>query len=230
LDRTEVVKWVLTVYGALRWSEAKTLVELVMRSVRVGRVSLPAIAAELPSPTSMKHSIKRVRFTANSRVEISTAMQGVIEQPTRRRREPLVVALGWVEEMFHDQKSRNGFALRNTRLQGDRRSHPASQESLSRSAHGDGVLHYVRNRAASANALSVLRPAADRDAELCARVHYQGRSIRKRSAHPRPPRFGSESPSRRHTMRACGSRSNLFDLHGKCHVAKRHRALVVAVH
>jgi hypothetical protein len=66
----------------------------------------------------MKHSLKRVgRFTANSRVEISMAMQEVIEQLTRRCREPLVVALDWVEEMFHDQKSRrNGFALRNTRI------------------------------------------------------------------------------------------------------------------
>lgn len=103
MDRMEAVKWVLTVCGALRLSQAKTLAELVVGSVRVGRVSLPAIAAELHSSTTLKHGIKRVwRFTANSRIEISTAMQGVIERLTRRRREPLVVALDWVEvRSFH---------------------------------------------------------------------------------------------------------------------------------
>jgi hypothetical protein len=79
MNRMEAIKWVLTVCGALRLSQAKTLAELVVAACRVGRVNLPAIAAGLEGASMLKHAIKRVwRFTANRRVETSTAMQGVV--------------------------------------------------------------------------------------------------------------------------------------------------------
>jgi hypothetical protein len=103
MDRKEAIGWVLTVCASLRRSQAKTLAELVVASLRVGRVNLPAIAAGMGPTTTLKHAIKRAwRFTCNRQVEISVAMRGVIARLTHRRREPLVVALDWVEiRAFH---------------------------------------------------------------------------------------------------------------------------------
>lgn len=103
MDRTEAIAWVLTVTSGLRLSQSKTLADLVAGAMRVGRVSLAAIAGQTCQRTTLKHAIKRVwRFTKNQRVEVSAAMQGVIDQLTRRRQKPLVVALDWVEiREFH---------------------------------------------------------------------------------------------------------------------------------
>jgi hypothetical protein len=103
MNRTEAISWVLTVCSSLRLSQAKTLSELVAGALLVGRVSLPAIAERLTGGTTLKHAIKRVwRFTANERVEVSTAMQGVVSRLVKRRKKPLVVALDWVEvRQFH---------------------------------------------------------------------------------------------------------------------------------
>lgn len=103
MDRMEAIKWVLTVCGALRLSQAKTLAELVVATCRVDRVNLPSIAQRLDGASTLKQAIKRVwRFTANRRVEIGTAMEGVVRQLVARRKEALVVALDWVEvRTFH---------------------------------------------------------------------------------------------------------------------------------
>jgi hypothetical protein len=103
MNRTEAISWVLSVCSGLRLSQAKTLSELVAGALSVGRVSLPAIAERLTCRTTLKHAIKRVwRFTSNTRVEPSVAMQGVVNQLVKRRKKSLVIALDWVEvRQFH---------------------------------------------------------------------------------------------------------------------------------
>ena len=104
MNRMEAISWVLTVCGGLRLSQAKTLSELVAAAMRVGRISLAEIGRGLLGGVAAKHRIKRVwRFTSNSRVEISNAMQGVIARLVKRHKnKPLLVALDWTEiRNFH---------------------------------------------------------------------------------------------------------------------------------
>jgi hypothetical protein len=104
MNRMDAIAWVLTVCAGLRRSQAKTLSELVAGTMRVGRVSLAEIGRSLLGGTAAKHRIKRAwRFTSNRRVEISTAMQGVIAQLVKRhKKKPLLVALDWTEiRNFH---------------------------------------------------------------------------------------------------------------------------------
>lgn len=98
-----VVAWVLSVCTGLRQSQAKTLAELVAAAVRVGRISLAALGRQMTGPALCKHKIKRAwRFCANRRVSVADGMRGVLERLSRRRHEPLLVALDWVAvRSFH---------------------------------------------------------------------------------------------------------------------------------
>jgi Transposase DDE domain len=98
-----VVAWVLSVCTGLRRSQAKTLAALAAAAVRVGRVSLAALGRQMSGPALCKHKLKRAwRFCANPRVTVADGMRGVIERLGRRRDEPLLVALDWVEvRTFH---------------------------------------------------------------------------------------------------------------------------------
>jgi hypothetical protein len=97
------VAWVLSVCAALRKSQAKTLAALVDAALRVGRVSLAGLGRRIAGHARCKHRIKRARrFVANPRVHVADAMRGVIARLCRGRREPLLVALDWVEvRAFH---------------------------------------------------------------------------------------------------------------------------------
>lgn len=103
MSRMLVLPWVLSVAGCLRKSQAKTLAELVAAALTTVRASLANLGRAMPGPTRCKHRIKRAsRFVANRRVTIADGMAGVIERLTRRRRDPLVVSLDWVEvRAFH---------------------------------------------------------------------------------------------------------------------------------
>jgi len=98
MNCTDAMAWVLSVCAGLRASQAQTLADLVAAALGVGRVSLAALGRRMAHPTAAKHRIKRTwRFVANQRVEVSTAMRGVIGQRVRRRKKPLIVSLDWTE-------------------------------------------------------------------------------------------------------------------------------------
>jgi len=103
MSDTAVIAWVLSVCTSLRQSQAKTLAALVAAAVQVGRVSLAALGRSMTGPALCKHRIKRAwRFCANPRVTVADGMRGVIARLSRRRGEPLLVALDWVEvRTFH---------------------------------------------------------------------------------------------------------------------------------
>ena len=99
-----ITAFVLTVCAALRKSQAKTLSELVAAAGRAGRVSLAALGRLMAGDALCKHRIKRAwRFCDNRRVTVSDGMRGLVQRLARRhRKEPLVVALDWVEvKDFH---------------------------------------------------------------------------------------------------------------------------------
>jgi hypothetical protein len=98
MNRMEAIAWTLSVCANLRLSQAKTLSELVAATLHVGRVSLAEIGRQLAGEVAAKHCIKRVwRFTANTRVEISEAMKGVVARLVKRRKKPLLVSFDWTE-------------------------------------------------------------------------------------------------------------------------------------
>lgn len=101
--RPVILAWVLSVGSALRRSQAKTLAELVAAAVPTERVSLANLGRAMGGAARCKHRIKRAaRFVANRRVSVADGMAGVIARLTRRRAEPLVVALDWVQvRTFH---------------------------------------------------------------------------------------------------------------------------------
>src|SRR5262249_31561266 len=102
--RMEAIAWVMSVCCDLRLSQCKTLSQLVGAGLQVGRMSLSAIGRCLCEGTTAKSRIQRVwRFTANTRVTISDAMQGVIRRLFKgKRKKPLVVAFDWTEiRNFH---------------------------------------------------------------------------------------------------------------------------------
>jgi hypothetical protein len=99
-----ITAFVLSVCAALRKSQAKTLAELVAAACRAGRVSLAALGRLMAGDALCKHRIKRAwRFCDNRKVTVSDGMAGVIARLAQRhRKEPLVVALDWVEvKAFH---------------------------------------------------------------------------------------------------------------------------------
>ena len=104
MNHSDVIGWVLaTVAGCLRRSQAKTLAVFVAAAMRVGRVSLPAIAQGVSGNSMLKHKIKRLwRFTDNARLEQSEAMRPVIEKLLKKRKKRLLVAFDWTEvRNFH---------------------------------------------------------------------------------------------------------------------------------
>ena len=97
MHRTEAIAWVVSVCAAsLRLSQAKTLAALVSSAMRVERVSLANIGRRMLG--NAKHQIKRCwRFCNNDRVEPADAMRGVVGRLVKKRKEPLLVALDWVD-------------------------------------------------------------------------------------------------------------------------------------
>jgi hypothetical protein len=93
----EATAWVVTVCAVtLRLSQAKTLAALVTAALGVQRVSLANIGRRMLG--SAKHQIKRCwRFCANDRVETADAMRGIIARLLKKRSQPLIVALDWVD-------------------------------------------------------------------------------------------------------------------------------------
>lgn len=102
MKRNDVIAWVLSVIPYLRLSQAKTLSVLVAAALSTARVRLAEVGRHLSGPAAAKHRIKRVwRFTANDRIEVATAMRGVVRRLLKRRRQrPLLVAFDWTE--VHD--------------------------------------------------------------------------------------------------------------------------------
>lgn len=98
-----ILAWILSVCSALPKSQAKTLAQLVAAAVPTQRISLANLGRAMTGPARCKHRLKRAaRFVANRRVTVATGMAGVIARLTRGRRQPLVVALDWVEvRSFH---------------------------------------------------------------------------------------------------------------------------------
>ena len=99
MRRDDVIAWVLSVTASLRLSQSKTLSVLVAAALGTARVSLAELGRHLTGPAAAKHRIKRAwRFTANERIEVATAMRGVVRRLLKRRRKrPLVVAFDWTE-------------------------------------------------------------------------------------------------------------------------------------
>ena len=106
MDRTEAINWVLSVTTSLRLSQAKTLAHVVAATLGVARISLANIGRLMKTGAKVKYAIKRVwRFTSNPRVEVSTAMEGVIQHLVNRhnrrrrkgRRRALVVNFDWTD-------------------------------------------------------------------------------------------------------------------------------------
>lgn len=93
-----VVGWVLTIAGALRLSQRKTLADLVEAAARVTRGTLSAIGRCLRGTAAAKHAIKRVwRFCDNDAVHPEEVMPRVVRRLTRNRKKPLLVALDWTD-------------------------------------------------------------------------------------------------------------------------------------
>ena len=104
MDRRDASAWVRSVCTVtLRKSQAKTLSVLVAAALTVSRVSLANLGRALPGESWAKHKIKRAgRFLANDRIEVSTAMAGVLAPLLKRWRKgyknkPLVVSLDWTD-------------------------------------------------------------------------------------------------------------------------------------
>jgi hypothetical protein len=99
MRRNNVLAWVLSVTAYLRLSQSKTLSALVVAALSTARVSLAELGRHLTGSAAAKHRIQRTwRFTANERIEVATAMRGVVRRLLKRRRKrPLLVALDWTE-------------------------------------------------------------------------------------------------------------------------------------
>ena len=98
MNPSQAVSWVLSVTLGLRLSQRKTLAALVAAALHVERASLPEIGRRLLG-AKIKHGTKRVwRFTSNSRVEVSDAMQGVVRRLLKSKKsKPVLVALDWTQ-------------------------------------------------------------------------------------------------------------------------------------
>jgi DDE family transposase len=99
MRHNDVIAWVLSVTAYLRLSQAKTLSVLVAAALATARISLAELGRHLTGPAAAKHRIKRTwRFTVNERIEVATAMRGVVRRLLKRRRKrPLLVAFDWTE-------------------------------------------------------------------------------------------------------------------------------------
>lgn len=99
MKRHDVIAWVLSVTTFLRLSQSKTLSVLVAAALSTARISLAELGRHLTGPAAAKHRIKRAwRFTTNERIEVATAMRGVVRRLLKRRRKrPLVVGFDWTE-------------------------------------------------------------------------------------------------------------------------------------
>src|SRR5512143_4313966 len=99
MRHNDVIAWVLSVTAYLRLSQAKTLSVLVAAALTTARISLAELGRHLTGPAAAKHRIKRTwRFTVNERIEVATAMRGVVRRLLKRRRKrPLLVAFDWTE-------------------------------------------------------------------------------------------------------------------------------------
>jgi hypothetical protein len=106
MNRMDAMAWVMSLCSDLRLSQTKTLAELVGAALHVGRITLSAIGRCLTGETTTKARIQKTwRFTANTRVIVSDAMQGVVRRLCARKRfrkRALLVAFDWTEiRQFH---------------------------------------------------------------------------------------------------------------------------------
>ncbi|HZY88329.1 MAG TPA: hypothetical protein VFE78_26060 [Gemmataceae bacterium] len=85
MQRSEDAAWALSVWAYLRPSRAKLLADLA---------DLAALGRSLTGPQGAKHRIKR-RALPRQRPRPGQRRQGPGEGPCRRRKRPLLVALGW---------------------------------------------------------------------------------------------------------------------------------------
>lgn len=93
-----IAGWVVCVTSHLLPSQSRTLAALVAAAVRTERLNLASIGRTMAGAVAAKHTIKRVwRFTCNRRVEVHTAMAGVVKALTRRRKKPLIVSFDWTD-------------------------------------------------------------------------------------------------------------------------------------
>src|SRR4051812_24987612 len=99
MRRHAVIAWVLSGTASLRLSQSKPLSVLVAAALATARISLAELGRHLTGPAAAKHRIKRAwRFTANERIEVATAMRGVVRRLLKRRRKrPSLVAMDWTE-------------------------------------------------------------------------------------------------------------------------------------
>ena len=99
MKHDEFVRWVLSLCGCLRLSQAKTLSDLALAALGLTRASLAGLGRRLAGlkPVAVKHCIKRVdRFIGNPRIEPLEAMRGVVAAFARPGQR-LVVSLDWVD-------------------------------------------------------------------------------------------------------------------------------------
>ena len=98
MSTQSILEWVIVVTSNLLPSQSATLAALVAAAVRTERLNLATIGREMAGTVSAKHTIKRaLRFTCNRRVEVHTAMAGVVKRLTRKRTKPLIVSFEWTD-------------------------------------------------------------------------------------------------------------------------------------
>ena len=97
MDRSKTISWVVSVCAVyIRLSQAKTLGTLIAAAMRNRRISLANLGRQMTG--TVKHQIKRAwRFCANDGVEVSDAMRGIVDQLTKKRKKPFLIALDWVD-------------------------------------------------------------------------------------------------------------------------------------
>ena len=99
MKRHQAIEFILSICSYLRFSQAKTLSQLVSAATTVSRISLAEIGRALSCQNNIatKHCIKRIdRFIGNRRVEPIEAMRGVVEWLSLPRRS-LLVSIDWVD-------------------------------------------------------------------------------------------------------------------------------------
>jgi hypothetical protein len=99
MKRTDVIAWVLRVTASLRLSQSETLSVLVAAALATARIRLAELGRHLTGPAAAKHRIQRTwRFPTHERIEVATALRGVVRRLLKRRRKrPVVVGLDRTE-------------------------------------------------------------------------------------------------------------------------------------
>jgi hypothetical protein len=99
MKRQQAIEFILSVCSYLRFSQAKTLSQLVAAATTIIRISLAELGRALSyqNHIATKHCIKRIdRFIGNQRVEPIEAMRGIVEWLSLPRK-LLLVSIDWVD-------------------------------------------------------------------------------------------------------------------------------------